>query len=287
MKTKNWYTLNIIIGRSSNGRTLGFGPRNRGSIPCLPAMKNKTKSIYIYGKHPVMEALANKPEIFQEVFIEKNLQDKTMELALRKAGIKLYKLKPNDKKLIGEDARHQGVIAKVSSSKLALSYKEFIQSLEISPDTSLVILGEIQDPHNVGAVIRSAAAFGVSGVLIPEHNQAPITGTVVKVSAGMAFKVPLVTIGNVNTVVRDLKKRGFWVYGLEGSSDESLTDEKFKAPSVIILGNEAKGIREKTREHCDHLLKIPMHPASESLNASASASVALYAWSKQHPGALE
>lgn len=250
-------------------------------------MKNKSKSIYIYGKHPVMEALANKPEIFQEVFLEENLQDQTLELAFKKAGMKPLKLDSSSKKLIDENANHQGVIAKVSSDKLTLSYKEFIESVEISPKISLVILGEIQDPQNVGAVIRSAAAFGVSGVLIPEHNQAPVTGTVVKVSAGMALKIPLVTIGNVNEAVRDLKKRGFWVYGLEGSSEQSISDEKFEAPSVIILGNEAKGIREKTRELCDYLLKIPMHPASESLNAAASASVALYAWSKQHPEALK
>ena len=234
-----------------------------------------------------MEALTNKPEIFQEVFLDDSLEDRALESKIKKLGITRSKLKPHNKKLVGEDARHQGVIAKVSLDKLTLSYKEFMQSLEVSPSTALVILGEIQDPQNVGAVIRSAAAFGVSGVLIPEHNQAPITGSVIKVSAGMAFKVPLIAIGNINMAVRDLKKRGFWVYGLEGSSSQNISDEKFEQPSVIILGNEAKGIREKTREHCDYLLKIPMNPSCESLNAAASASVALYAWSQQHPEALE
>ncbi len=250
-------------------------------------MKNKVKPIYIYGKHPVMEALANKPEILQEVFLEENFQDRALESALRKADIIPSRLDIDNKIFIGENTKgYQGVMARISPDKLILPYKEFIKSLEINPNTSLVLLGEVQDPQNVGAIIRSAAAFGVSGVFIPEHNQAPVTGATVKVSAGMAFKIPLVAIGNVNTVVRDLKKKGFWIYGLEGTSNESLTEEQFEKPSVIIVGNEASGIREKTREVCDHLLKIPMHPACESINAATSVSVALYAWSKQHPEAL-
>jgi len=250
-------------------------------------MKNKAKAIYIYGKHPVMEALANKPEILQKVFVEENLQDKALESAIKKAGITPSKLGSDNKAPIGENPKgHQGVIARISPDKLMLPYKEFIKLLEVSPSTSLVLLGEVQDPHNVGAVIRSAAAFGVSGVLIPEHNQSPVTGAVVKVSAGMAFKIPLVAIGNVNAVVRDLKDKGFWIYGLEGTSNQSLSDEQFEKATVIIVGNEGSGIREKTQDLCDHLLKIPMHPACESLNAAASTSVALYAWSKQHPEAL-
>ncbi|MDD3662313.1 MAG: 23S rRNA (guanosine(2251)-2'-O)-methyltransferase RlmB [Candidatus Pacebacteria bacterium] len=249
--------------------------------------KNKSKSIYIYGKHPVIEALKNKPQIIEGVLIEENLQDKDIGLALKKAGITPSKIELDSRKQIDENPKtHQGIIAKISPDKLMLPYKEFIKSLEISPSTLLVIMGEVQDPHNVGAVIRSAAAFGISGVLIPEHNQAPVTGTVVKVSAGMAFKIPLVAIGNVNTVIRDLKERGFWVYGLDGTSSESLSGEEFEKPSVIIVGNEGDGIREKTREHCDYLLKIPMHRACESLNVAASVSVALYEWSKQHPEAL-
>ena len=148
-------------------------------------------------------------------------------------------------------------------------------------------MGELQDPHNVGAIIRSAAAFGVSGVLMPEHNQAPITGAVVKVSAGMAFRIPLVRIGNINTVIRDLKERGFWVYGLDGEAKTSIVDESFDAPTVFILGNESKGIREKTAELCDVMLSIPMHPQCESMNVASSTSVALYAWSAKHPNALK
>lgn len=102
----------------------------------------------------------------------------------------------------------------------------------MTKDTALVILGELQDPHNVGAIIRSAAAFGVSAILMPEHNQAPVTGTVVKVSAGMAFRIPLVTVPNVNSAIRDLKERGFWVYGLDGEAKQTLPKEQFDAPAL-------------------------------------------------------
>jgi 23S rRNA (guanosine2251-2'-O)-methyltransferase len=147
-------------------------------------------------------------------------------------------------------------------------------------------LGEVQDPHNVGAVVRSAAAFGLRGVLIPKHRQAGVTGTVVKVSAGMAFKIPLVEVANANRTIEDLKKMGFFIYGLDGEGDVALPLEDFSKPSVFVLGNEGEGMREKTKEHCDSILSIPIHGRAESLNASASAAVVFYAWSSQHPGAL-
>ena len=167
-----------------------------------------------------------------------------------------------------------------------VAYKTFKQTLKNDPTTALLVLGEVQDPHNVGAVIRSAAAFGLAGILIPPHNQAPVTGTVVKVSAGMAFRIPLVTIPNVNTVLRDLQADGFWVYGLEGAGTTTTITEKYSRPSVFVLGNEGEGLREKTKELCDELLSIPIHPRCESLNAAAATAVVLAGWSAQHGDAL-
>ncbi|MFZ2501025.1 MAG: RNA methyltransferase, partial [Minisyncoccia bacterium] len=150
----------------------------------------------------------------------------------------------------------------------------------------VAILAEVQDPHNVGAIIRSAAAFGLAGVLIPEHHQAGISGTVVKTSAGMAFRIPLVSIGNVNNAIKVLKEKGFWVYGLAMDGTAALGAEAFDTPSAFIVGNEGVGIREKTLEHCDVTLNVPMHPRTESLNAAVSAAVVFYAWSAKHPEAL-
>ena len=242
---------------------------------------------YIYGKHALEEALLNNPKSIDKVYLASYFDDPKLEEIIKNSKIPSQKLLPN--KLppdADEGASHQGVFATLTLSKLLRSYKEFVEGLDINSNTCLVLLGELQDPQNVGAVIRSAAAFGVAGVLIPEHNQAPVTGTVIKVSAGMAFRIPLISVANVNTVVRDLKDKGFWVFGLDGEAKQKITQEKFDAPTLFILGNESKGIREKTRDLCDTLVSIPLSPKCESLNAAASAAVALYAWSSKHPEAL-
>jgi 23S rRNA (guanosine2251-2'-O)-methyltransferase len=242
--------------------------------------------IFIFGRHAVMEAIVNAPETLERVYLADSTDEEIVSM-LKYAEIPLERFDVrNMPKGVGREDTHQGYIGAVRLSRLVKSYDEFIENLEIGPDTALVVLGELQDPQNVGAIIRTSAGFGIAGVLVPEHNQAQVNGTVVKVSAGMAFRVPLVSIGNVNHTLSDLKKRGFWIYGLDGEAKQSITSEKFDAPTVFILGNEANGIRTKTLELCDVPLVIPMSPECESLNVAASAAVALYAWSTKHPGTL-
>lgn len=243
--------------------------------------------IYIYGRHALKEAITQAPQSVKKVHLAASMDDLALRQLITKANIPTTLLTgsnvPGD---VSKDASHQGVIGVLSLDGIVREYKEFMEDFKITPHSSFLLLDELQDPHNVGAVIRSAAAFGVSAVLIPAHNQSPITGAVIKVSAGMAFRIPLVMIGNVNHTIKDLKDRGFWIYGLAGEGAQPLGKEQFTAPTVFVLGNESKGIREKTREHCDVLLSIPMHPQCESLNVAASTAIALYAWSVQHQTAL-
>ena len=138
----------------------------------------KQEKIYIYGKHALMEALRNSPKAVDKVYLESR-QDKEIEAIISKLGLSVGKLSEGMGDGVEKGAKHQGVIGRVALSRLVRSYQEFIGSLKVTPDTALVVLGEIQDPQNVGAIIRSAAAFGIAGVLIPEHNQAPVTGAVV------------------------------------------------------------------------------------------------------------
>jgi len=247
-------------------------------------MAEVKEKIYIYGKHALAEALASKPEVVQKVFAADGALDSKLieQLAARGVGISSMK----EQKGVMADAVHQGVIAVINPSKLLLSLEDFLPTLEVTPYTSLVLLDELQDPQNVGAIIRSAAAFGAAGVLVPQHNQAQITGAVVKTSAGMTFRVPLVSIGNVNQTLRQLKNKGFWIYGLDMGGNE-LAKETFDAPAVFVVGNEGEGIRAKTLELCDVKLSIPMHSRTESLNAAVSAGITLYQWSTQHQGALK
>lgn len=242
----------------------------------------------IHGIHPIYEALHRRPETVRFLYVADT--DGVRPIATLAQQLKIKTGILNPKKLpkgVSTDAVHQGVVAEIDLAKLVVPYDAFIRDLALTEHTALVILGEVQDPHNVGAVIRSAAAFGISGVLIPEHRQAQVNGTVIKVSAGMAFRVPLVSIGNVNNTIEDLKERGFWIYGLDSEAKQSVSDEGFEKPSAFILGNEATGIREKTLEHCDIPLRIPMHAQAESLNASAAAAIVLYAWSTRHEDSLK
>ena len=248
----------------------------------------KQNKIYIYGKHALKEALLYAPHVLEWIFVTKGSGDKELQELIKHSGIKVSSLSfDKAPQSIKDREVHQGVVGCISIDKLVQPYDKYICELEINEDTALLLLGEIEDPHNVGAIIRSAAAFGISGVLIPRHKQAPVTGTVVKVSAGMAFRVPLIEIGNINMVVRDLKDKGFWMYGHEGESKHSLSEETFNKPSVFILGNEARGIRQKTGELCDMLLSIQINPKCESLNVAASTAVTLFEWSSQHKNALK
>lgn len=243
--------------------------------------KEKPDKIYVYGKHAVEEALLHTRETVEKIYFLKK-DDRIYDLA-KDRKISIENLDPKSPpRFLDENSVHQGVVAQVSEKKLLKNYKEFISDFEVDNKTSIVILGEIQDPQNVGAIIRSAAGFGVSAVFIPEHNQAQITSSVIKVSAGMAFRIPLVRVGNVNHTVRDLKEKGFWIYGLDMNTQNPLTEEKFDSPAVFIMGNEGKGIREKTIEICDIMLSIPIDERCESLNVASSASVVMYEWYKQN-----
>lgn len=240
----------------------------------------KKQKIVIYGKHAVIEALRTRPEALQKVFLSPSLKDAHLRDHLQREGVDIERLEQKHINMLEKRATHQGVIAYVDPSKLVVPLKQFLKETKVTKDTMLVLLAEIQDPHNVGAIIRSSAAFNASGVLMPERNQAPISGAVIKVSAGMAFRMPLVQIGNINQAVRDLKDAGFTIYGLAGEKGaEDISKIEFTEPTVFIVGNEGSGIKQKTREYCDSVVAIPMNPRCESLNAAVSASVALYAWS--------
>ena len=244
------------------------------------------EKVYIYGKHALSEALANTPHIIKKVFAADHALDADTVRSLKEKNIPLSPLKGEEKQ-VSKDASHQGVIVTIDPSDLLLDLKDFLGSLDMSKNPGLVLLDEVQDPHNVGAIIRSAAAFGIAGVLIPQNNQAQITGAVVKTSAGMAFRVPLVSIGNVNQTLGILKERHFWAYGLAMEGSKELPQENFDAPAVFVVGNEGEGVHKRTLELCDVALRIPMHPRTESLNAAVSAAIVLYSWSLQHRDALK
>lgn len=247
-------------------------------------MRREHEKTYIYGRHALMEALLNAPQIIKKVFLSPEMDDRELRGLLKNKGIPATFMRTSKEaeKMVGRETSHQGVIAIADPASLVVQFSDFIKKLEPTENTLLIVLDELNDPHNVGAIIRSAAAFGASGVLIPPHNQAPITGTVVKTSAGMVFRFPIVAIGNVNYAIAALKEKGFKSYALLMNGKNNVAKEIFDAPAVIVIGNEAKGVREKTIELCDVKLRIPMDARCESLNASVSAAVVAYEWYSQH-----
>jgi 23S rRNA (guanosine2251-2'-O)-methyltransferase len=241
--------------------------------------------IYIYGKHAVLQALLHAPAAVNKVFISTEVRDAELNDAVRNADVALGRLKGRSTKG-GSGSGHQGVFASISMSKLMQPYEAFINELKPGPDTALVFLEELTDPHNVGAIIRSAAALGAAGVLLPKKGQAPVTGAVIKVSAGMAFRIPLIAVADTAPALRDLKTRGFNVYGLASGAKRAVSEPAYDAPAVFVFGNESRGLTKKTVQVSDEILSVPIHPRAESLNVAAAAAVTLHVWSVRHPKAL-
>lgn len=244
-------------------------------------METQTNT-YIYGRHPVEELLKTSPKKISKIFVREGIRIADMNVIMSIASankipvVNVNKKKIND--LVGT-VNDQGIIAEASFVSYA-DFDTWLAGLDLTKNPAVFLLDEITDPHNVGAILRTAAAIGVSGVIIGKHNQASINGTVFKTSAGYASRVPIIRVSNLNTAVLDLKKAGFWSYGL-ALEGESLWSQKFNAPSVFIIGNEGEGIRAQTLKHCDFKISIPMTNSVESLNASVSSAIVGYEWLRQ------
>ena len=244
-------------------------------------------TVYLYGKNPLHEALLatsrTKSVFIEKLFLTRQASENPKIMSL----VQTHKLTYDTvtaseiESMIGRDVVHQGICARLNTSVLYTSLEDVLGSNKEDDRPLFVLLDELQDPHNVGAIIRSAVAFGASAILLPDHDQTQITGTVIKSSAGMTFAIPIVKIGNINTTLTKLQDKGFWVYGLTGDGDTKLHTAKFDSPTIIIVGGEGEGIREKTLELCDFKLSIETEVLCESLNASNAAAVTLYEWKKQ------
>ncbi len=241
--------------------------------------------LYVYGRNPLSEALkAGKEGLIARVFLTSAAEsDGKIIGLLQKHGIKHERVTTQEmESMTGRDATHQGVCAELHEKKLYTPMETVLQEAQQSSEKPLlVLLDELQDPHNVGAIIRSAAAFGAHAILMPEHDQVQVTSTVIKTSAGAVFSLPIIRITNVNTTLRNLKDKGYWTYALDGNGDTKLADTTFDTPVVLVIGNEGGGVRPKTLEVCDFRLAITIDKRCESLNASNASAVTLYEWSKQ------
>lgn len=248
-----------------------------------------TEKIYLYGRNPLKEAvLAGSRSgiaFFESLFLTKQAEEDPKIMSLIQANKLTYSVVTYQEieSMVGKSVVHQGVCALLNEKSLYISLEEVIEKSKKKESNSLfVLLDKLQDPHNVGAIIRSAVAFGADAILLPDNDQVLLNGTVIKTSSGMSFSIPIVKIGNVNTTLTKLKDNGFWTYALSGDGDTKLHTTTFDTSTVIVVGGEGEGVKAKTLELCDFKLSIETNSLCESLNASNAAAVTLYEWRKQN-----
>lgn len=234
------------------------------------------KTIYIGGFHAVMAALEDGAVKPLEVLLAEHRQDersrRVAELA-RAAGVPLRLRSKSELDLLAPELRHQGVLAQMPVQAFG---GEDALDIPATPDKLILVLDGVQDPHNLGACLRTAEAAGVHAVVIPKDRAAGLTPVARKAAAGAAERVPVITVTNLARSLVRLKELGYWLTGLAGEASENLYETDLTGPRVLVLGAEGGGLRRLTKEHCDRLVKIPMQGKTESLNVSVAAAVCLY-----------
>ena len=296
-KKNNRYLINSYKNKNSNNQNdtnknniSSFKSRNLRTKPNI-RLSNKASESYqdssnkknfddwIWGKHSVYEAFVNERAINRiwctsEIFSSEKFYILLKDL--KSKGVLVEEVSWNRLSQLTCGASHQGVALQLACSK-TLSLLDLIKlSKNNSANPIILALDGITDPHNVGAIIRSAEAFDCKGIIIPQRRSAGLTGTVAKVAAGALEHLPVSRVVNLNRALDDLKKNGFMIVGLSGDGPFPISKFYEKTPLVLIVGSEDKGISLLTQKKCDFLLRIPLRGKTSSLNASVAAAVSLF-----------
>ncbi len=247
-------------------------PERTALPPSRPAHRAADHGYWLYGWHAVEAALANPERQINRILASPAALEK-LQLPARKLPAP-ERMEPRAiDQLLGADAVHQGIALRVLPLPPGTLEDVLYHS---TPRGPLLVLDQVSDPHNVGAILRSAAAFDAVAVLTPKDHSAPETAVMAKAASGALDIVPPLTVTNLASALRDLQANGWWVIGLDGSADKQLGDIKLTGKLVLVLGAEGKGMRRLTAEGCDELAKLPISPRMESLNVSNAAAIALY-----------
>ncbi|HLH41463.1 MAG TPA: 23S rRNA (guanosine(2251)-2'-O)-methyltransferase RlmB [Bryobacteraceae bacterium] len=230
------------------------------------------------GIHPVREALRAGRALERVVFARGMRGRRLQELIelCRERNIPMRFESREQLERAAGGAAHQGVIA----FGAAAAYANLEDTL--AAGGLLVVLDGVEDPHNLGAVIRTAHAAGAAGIVIPERRAAGLTETVERAAAGALAYLPVVRVTNINRALEELKRRGYWIYGFDESGRERYDVVEYSSPAAFVLGAEGRGLHEQTARHCDFLVRIPMREGGvASLNVSVAAGVALFEWRRR------
>ncbi|RPH35177.1 23S rRNA (guanosine(2251)-2'-O)-methyltransferase RlmB, partial [bacterium] len=215
----------------------------------------------IAGRKPVLEALKAGTRI-EKILMLQGVHGEIIEeirTAARRAHVSVVDARREEFHALADETTSQGIIAFTVSKKQLLSLEQMLSRVRGQAEKGfLLLLDEIEDPQNLGALIRTAECAGVHGVIVPKHHSAPVGPAAVKASAGATEHMAIAEVTNVLNALEELKKEGFWIVGLEGSGTTLYTAADYSSPIVLIVGNEGKGIRRLVKEHCDFLVSIPV-----------------------------
>jgi 23S rRNA (guanosine2251-2'-O)-methyltransferase len=232
------------------------------------------------GIHPVREALrARRP--LDKVLIAKGAASPRIQEIIELCRTNSVPVRFETRELLDRASKgvaHQGVVA-LGVVRTYVELKDAIEGARL-----IVVLDGVEDPHNLGAIIRTAHAAGANAVVVPERRAAPLTETVSRAAAGALEYVPVVRITNVSQTLEKLKEKGFWIYGLDERGTEIYDQVEYNMPTAIVLGGEGKGLHPGVQKHCDVLVRIPMAGEVSSLNVSVAAGVVLFEWRRRHGG---
>ncbi len=232
----------------------------------------------IVGRNSVREALKSGRPINKLLLSRGEKHGSILEIInlARQQGLVVQEIDPAKLESISGGIRHQGIAALVSPVPYADVDTILGDAYNRSEDPFLVLLDELEDPHNVGAILRTADAAGVHGVLLPQRRSCSLSAAVAKTSAGAVEYMPVARIGNITQTIEKLKKRGLWVVGADAEAEKDYFNVDLTGPLLVIVGNEGKGLGRLVKEQCDYLVRIPMRGRISSLNASVACSLLLY-----------
>jgi len=247
------------------------------SLPS-PVVTPQEDSDLIYGRHPVLTALENQRQL-NRLWITTRLRYDPrfhhLVLQAKDNGTVIDEVEPKRLDQITEGANHQGIAAQIAPYAY-LELEDLIEQAKALTDPVIVVADGITDPHNLGAIIRTAEAIGAQGLVIPQRRASGITSTVVKVAAGALENFPVARVINLSRALEQLKEAGFWIYGTAATGSEPLHTVKFSGATVLVIGAEGDGLNMLTQRSCDVLVSIPLQGKTPSLNASVAAGMALY-----------
>lgn len=265
--------------RRESFKDLGYEEKSSRLID-RNSVEDETRNTYIYGRHPVIEALKGETPV-NKVWIAEGTRDtnQIIEHVIEKNIPYKIVTKTKLSYLVGESTNHQGVVAEVAGKE----YTEFSDLIDLTKQKEVffIVLDKVEDPHNLGAIIRTADAAGVDAIIVPKHRAVGLTGIVTKSSAGAIDRMKICRVTNLVQAIEELKQNNVWIVGVDMEGSEVYSKANLKGPIALTVGGEGEGLTRLVKEHCDFVVNIPMSSASNSLNVSVATAIVTFEIYKQ------